>query len=122
MSTLSLKWPPQNVPAIRAEVFDVQCSSQDLLCKPRLVQVQRARWSGVCCCHVNTKFCLLLQSLKRERFVLPLFDCNWMVATPHLTCIVHPRLHSTQMCQAQQQEPHACLQGQSRETSEFSYN
>lgn len=37
MATLCLEWPPQDVLAIGAQVFDLQFSSQDLLCKPRLV-------------------------------------------------------------------------------------
>lgn len=37
MPTLSLKRPPQYILAIGAEVFDLQFSSQDLLCKSRLV-------------------------------------------------------------------------------------
>lgn len=66
MSALRLERPPQNILAVGAEVFDLQFSSQDLLREPRLVEIQRAGRSGVCCCHVNEKFWLYLQSLKNK--------------------------------------------------------
>lgn len=37
MAALRLERPPEDVLAIGAQVFDLQFSSQDLLCKPRLV-------------------------------------------------------------------------------------
>lgn len=66
MSALGLEGPPQNIPALGAEVLDLQLGPQELLRKPGLVHVQRAGGSRVCCCgHVKSHICAGAQSLEK---------------------------------------------------------
>lgn len=91
MPALCLEGPPQYVPAVRAEVLHLQLSSQDLLRKPGLAQVQRAGRSRVCCCHGNKKFRLYAQSLEIE--IRSPFGYTWRTATPRYHGAPEPGQH-----------------------------
>lgn len=97
MPTLRLERPPQYILTIGAEVFDLQFRSQDLLCKSWLVEIQRTRRGVVCCCHVNEKFWLDLQSLEINTFSLWITS-GWWQAFTSTVCYTGSQTPSAQRC------------------------